>query len=461
MHNFASSIAVNKRNTVLAVGLPDYDNGKVNVYNRSSESNNYILIAELVPLSGAAMDKERFGASVDVSEDGKYIYVGSPHASKVKTRYQDQFITTTDYLKNDIVKYDNSLWKASVGIQGAEASIDFQSFASVTQIRIALGLTDQTDDAPVVLASGNYPFTNTATDHVIVRGPFNQYEGSKVGDTISLKWNQRSNAYQSKNSIQDVAPFNGIYNPIVGTDFITGEHQILYKVDAVLYVDAATNVPIAGDTVETTGAIGTVAYKYNEQARVAIYMKDVNGTFPTSGSLFLTNGDFVGEYEKKLHNDASDYSSQWGGYWVIDVGQSYNTGPSESSLGDSGRGLIYEDFTPSGQTNQNRRYFNVLDVDDDSTANSENTLGSYIRTLTNQGAPGAGGVTDPILSDLYVVKAPKTLTDNTNAGDKIYFYVDQLPRWSDNTYKNITDIGLTTAITNREQTVYGVWDGYI
>ena len=123
--------------------------------------------------------------------------------------------------------------------------------------------------------------------------------------------------------------------------------------------------------------------------------------------------------------------------------------------------MIYEDFTPSGQTNQNRRYFNVLDVDDDSTVNSENTLGSYIRTLTNQGAPGAGGVTDPILSDLYVVKAPKTLTDNTNAGDKINFYVDQLPRWSDNTYKNITDIGLTTAITNREQTVYDVWDGYI
>ena len=463
LHNFASSIAVNKRNTVLAVGLPDYDNGKVNVYNRSSESNNFILIAELVPLSGAAMDKERFGASVDVSEDGKYIYVGSPHASKVKTRFQDEFIETLDYLKNDIVKYDNSLWRAGVGIQGAEASINFQSFASVTQIRIALGLIDEIDDAPVVLASGNYPFTNTATDHVIVRAPFNQYEGSKVGDTFTLKWNQRSNAYQNKNSIQDVAPFNGIYNPIVGTDFITGDHQILYKVDAVLYVDAATNVPIAGDTLETTGAVGTVAYKYNEQARVAIYMKDVNGTFPTAGSLFLTNGDFVGEYEKKLHNDitGSDYSSQWGGYWVIDVGLAYNTGPTETSLGDSGKGLIYQDFTPSGQTNQNRRYFNVLDIDDDSTVNSENTIGSYIRTLSTQGAPGAGGVTSPIYSDLYVMKAPKALTDNINAGDKINVYVDQLLRWSDNSYKDITDTGLTTAITNKEQTITDVWDGYI
>ena len=461
LHNFASSIAVNKRNTVIAVGLPDFGNGMVNVYNRASESNNYILIAELVPLAGAAMDNERFGASVDVSEDGRYIYVGSPHASKVKTRYQDDFITTIDYLKNDIVKYQDSLWKASAGIQGAEASINFQSFASVTQIRQSLGLLEETDDAPTVLASGNYPFTNTLTDHLIVRGPAKQYEGSKIGDTISLKWNQRSNAYQNKSAIEDVVPFNSIFNPIVTSDFITGEHQIIHKVDAVLYVDAATNVPVVNDVLETAGATGTVAYVYAEVARVTIYMKDVNGTFPGTGSLFLTNGDFVGEYEKKLESDGADYTAEWGGYWVINVDQAYVTGPTESTNVDSSKGLIYEDFTPLGQTNQARRYFNVLDVDDDSTVNSENTIGSYIRTLSNQGAPGAEGVTDPILSDLYIMKAPKAFTDTVSAGQKINLYVDQLQRWSDNSYVNLNDIGLTTAITNKEQTVYDVWDGYI
>ena len=74
----------NKRNTVIAVGLPDFGNGMVNVYNRASESNNYILIAELVSLAGAALDNERFGASVDVSEDGRYIYVGSLIQSKTQ-----------------------------------------------------------------------------------------------------------------------------------------------------------------------------------------------------------------------------------------------------------------------------------------------------------------------------------------------------------------------------------------
>ena len=73
----------------------------------------------------------------------------------LETKGLDEKNIQIELLKNDIVKYDNSLWRAGVGIQGAEASINFQSFASVTQIRIALGLIDDIDDAPVVLASGN------------------------------------------------------------------------------------------------------------------------------------------------------------------------------------------------------------------------------------------------------------------------------------------------------------------
>ena len=109
----------------------------------------------------------------------------------------------------------------------------------------------------------------------------------------------------------------------------------------------------------------------------------------------------------------------------------------------------------------NRRYFNSLDVDDDSTTNSENSIGSYIRTLNTQGAPGAGNVTAPIFDSRYIVKAPKALTDNISVNDKINFYINQLPRWSDNSYQDITTIGLTTAITNKEQTVVDIWDGYV
>ena len=47
-------------------------------------------------------------------------------------------------------------------------------------------------------------------------------------------------------------------------------------------------------------------------------MKDVNG-IPGTGSLFLTNGDSPGEYEKKLESDGADYTAEWGGYWVINV----------------------------------------------------------------------------------------------------------------------------------------------
>ena len=75
-------------------------------------------------------------------------------------------------------------------------------------------------------------------------------------------------------------------------------------------------------------------------------MKDVNGTFPTSGSLFFDNGDFVGEFVKSLHSDDADYSAQWGGYWVIDSVVAYTTGQTASANIDPGRGLVYEDFTP-------------------------------------------------------------------------------------------------------------------
>ena len=69
------------------------------------------------------------------------------------------------------------------------------------------------------------------------------------------------------------------------------------------------------------------------------------------------------------------------------------------------KGLIYEDFTPLGQTTQARRYFNVLDVDDDSTVNSENTIGSYIELYQTQVFQEQKVLQIPILSDPYIMKA--------------------------------------------------------
>ena len=62
------------------------------------------------------LDGERFGASVYVSEDGKYIYVGSKH---LQNKISKMTIFTQDYLKNDIVKYDNAIWQLR-GIEGEE-----------------------------------------------------------------------------------------------------------------------------------------------------------------------------------------------------------------------------------------------------------------------------------------------------------------------------------------------------
>jgi len=515
LEHFASAISVNTRNTTLAIGIPDRGNGKVLVYTRPSETSNWLLTSELDPLVNASADGERFGASVEVSEDGSYIYVGSPNASNVKTQFKDDYVNTTDYLKNDIVKHEDRLWQALLGIEGAEAAIQFDSFASVTQIRAALGLTVKTSEAPIVLATGNYPFTNTSTNQLIVRAPKDMYDGSKVTDIVSLKWNQRTYANQQKRILEDLAPFNSNYSELSST-FITGEHTILYKIDSVIYVDASTNIPNVDDIVETNGAKGTVAYKYVNGAQVTLYMKDVNGTFPSSGSAFFDTGDFIGEFVKSLDTDTEDYSEEWGGFWVIETDNSYTTGLTAGLLTDSGKGLIYEDFTPSGSTNENRAYYNSLDYDDDSSVNSQNSIGSYIRTLSTVGAPGALGVTTPILSDLYVVKGAKALTDTLAKDDTINLFVDQSEKffdlvWTNNrsytvgtivkvgeilykclrdhtsaedalfaneiidndtaernwevyadpSFIDIRDLSITTATTNKAQTVYDIWDGYI
>ena len=63
-----------------------------------------------------------------------------------------------------------------------------------------------------------------------------------------------------------------------------------------------------GDVIETSGALVQLHMCLVLVPQVTLYMKDVNGTFPTSGSLFFDNGDFVGEFVKSLHSDDADYS---------------------------------------------------------------------------------------------------------------------------------------------------------
>ena len=463
--SFSEAMGIDDRNTTLVVGAPDEGDGRVYVYNRPTDKLNFVQTQIIEPFK-LGDDLERFGAAVAVSPDGAYVIVGSPNASNVKTKYQGVFVNATDYGKGSIVSKDQQLWKALVDIEGEEANIQFSSFDSVTNIVDNLDIeVSQTEDIPM-LVTGNYainPLTNLLafasqpTTHLLVRAPLEQFDGSGVGDSIRLAWNQTTYSNQDLPALASRSPFNGSF-PNIDAAFIEQLHVIQKKIDIVLYINSATNVPAVGDILKTQTAQGTVDYVYEIAAELIIYLKDTNGTFSDIDSLFRDDGDFIGEYIKQGPDDSVDTSAELGGYWFINTPSYVPTVSTENR--DQGRGLVFYDVIPSGTTNPNRYFYNSLDYKT-AIISSQNTYNAYIRKLSYQGLPGAYGSNDPFISNLYVVRAPKDLSDRLSVGSTVNLFVNQLPQYGTGVIKDLTTIGLTQSYTNKQQTVYDIWDGYI
>ena len=466
-HNYGTSISADDRNATLLVGSPDNEDGKVYVYSRPSNSVNFVQSQVIEPF-GFADPGERFGASVALTPDGEYALIGSPNASNVKTKYDTdkEFVATRDYSKGSIVRKDGNLWQSVVDIQGQADSIVFDSFGSTTQAIETLSIeTDSSVQAPVLLVgnyaiddnTGLYAFPDRPVDHFLVRVPKEIYEGSGQNDEIKIGWNKRTYSNQSQSVLISREPFNGDY-PLLTGEFLEQTRSIQNKVDYILYINSATNVPSVNDTLQTSTGSGTVSYVFSDASETVIYLSNTNGSFNTEDSLFRSDGDFIGQYVKQAPVDDIDTEEVWGGYWMITLGSSY-TPTTLTNSSDEGKALVFYDVIPDS-TATGRYYFNSLDLQAGVTR-SQNTIGSLIQVLSYSGSPGEGGVTGDFLSDLYVVRTPKTITDSVSSGDEIDLYVNQLPRNGVGIVKDLQTINLSTTITNKKQTIYDVWDGYI
>ena len=513
--SFGTSMAIDDRNTTLLVGSPTQGNGTVYVYTRPTDSLNFVQtqIIEAVPgiadtysswapsvayiyetiiFNGsfyecitphnssvelgfesdkfikinAPADAQRFGAAVAISPDGAYIIVGSPNAANVKTKYiPGGFVAGTNYSKGAIVSNEEQLWKALVSIQGELAAIQFNSFNSVTQIIDALDIENNSTVSIPMLIAGNYAispitgllaFPTQTTNHMLVRAPLEQFDGSDVGNQIKLAWNQTTYSNQALAALASRSPFSGSFAAIDAA-FIEQTHTIQKKIDSILYVNASTNLPVLGDLLRTTTAFGTVDYLYINGNEVLIYLKDVNGTFNSSDSIFRNDGDFIGEYNKQGLDASVDTSAYLGGYWFIDTPSYTPTLTSENI--DQGRGLVFYNVI-TNVAHTDTVYYNSLDYKT-TIIDSQNTYNATIEKLSYQGLPGAYGAVTPFLSNLYVVRAPKVLSDSVTIGSNINLYVNQLAQYSTGIIRDITPIGLSTSITNKEQIIYDIWDGYI
>ena len=463
---YASAMAVNASNTVIAVGAPDDgDGGKVYIYRRGSSSRNW-LFSQVLEADENLATNQKFGSSLSLSPDGKYLLIGSPGATGVKSKYEGAYVESTDYTTDDIVSYQNNLWIALDDIEGSEPSIQFSSFDSTEQILLALGTNADPARTYSQLTIGNAPINNVSTDHLLIRAPKDMYEGTKVGDRVVFKWNSFSAAWVADTDYTTIpnSPFGAAYDPIDVFDgnLLGSPLAIAKKVDVSLYVNSFTSAPQTGDRVETATAFGTVNYVFEDNGQLVIYLENVNGTFAAADSLFLANGEFVGEFERTLPeaNLSSDHETYLGGYWKFDFTPNVTTQNTANRMFDEGNGLVIYDVLTEGEANSDRYYYNILDYR--SSANSsENTKASYIRTLSFEGFPGPGNVSGEFLSDKYVIRAPKPLTDTLSPGDTFDFYVPPTTRDDGSQPNDPSDTALSFADFNRELTVYALWDGYI
>ena len=450
-HNFASAFDVTANNRTMAVGSPEELDGRVHIYLRANESSDWSLDQTLTPAGDVFSSDDSlsgYGSTVSYSPDGEYLFVGSPTASNVRTRYKEDFNELVEYNKAEIVKYNESLWRANRQILPATGSQQYNTFASYTDF-----VDDDTVDSTLLtlLLTGNPGLENSTVEndsgrgHVLVRAPKNAYLGSTVGDTLHLAWNLYSKNNQTLDAYQ---PWNDEID-IKGAD-LTGEFIIQNKVEIILLINDYTILPVIGDFLETPTAAGTAVYVGDQGGSTVVYLSDTSGVFEEDGALFVNDDNFVGNYTIISANLTDDVL---GGFWLIET----NPYANGTNFYETGRGLVYVDLIRSEETRDKNEFFNAL--------TNTQTIGEYvgirqqasqILNLSYQGNPY--NVPGDYPAELLAFRTPNTSEFTAlSAGDSIKLEVQS----NENFPVDLTSFGFTETILNKSHEIFDLWDGFI
>jgi hypothetical protein len=197
--SFGESIANDSANTVVAVGSPLDGDGKVYIYERQQDGSTTFGTLQpkqvIEPIANYSTTPGKFGQAMSMSPDGEYLVVTAPNSSNVKTAYKDEFTFATDYKLGSIVQYNGNLYKSRRTVKGRTDNVVFGTFDSASRWRSELyKLHGAYDDIPLI-ALGDLPLIDVEIDHILVRAPLDAYEGSNIGDTLYLDWNELSLNY--------------------------------------------------------------------------------------------------------------------------------------------------------------------------------------------------------------------------------------------------------------------------
>tara|TARA_Y200000002_G_scaffold136879_1_gene112844 strand:+ start:13385 stop:28348 length:14964 start_codon:yes stop_codon:yes gene_type:complete len=438
--DFGSSVSVTSDNNLIAITAPKNLNGSVYIYGRPSDNAEFNQIQEIFEETVLYDSNGAFGTSTAISPDGKYLAIGSPKASNVKTAYKGDYTNTTTYSVNEIVLYSEQLWKAKRLVQ-ADALQFFSNHASNQQ--------SKGDDYNTISSSyptisymlrGNPSIASAPTDHILIRAEKEQFEGTKSGDTLTLKWNR-----YTTNTPSGIAPFNG--DTVLTESYINGDHEIIDKVEAIVKVISALATPEVGDEINTGNCKAIVQHRYiDNDNNLQIYLKNINGQLDAVGTI-TTAGITVGSYTRE-ENITDNYHAGW---WYINVGYTF-TG---SNIIESNANLVVQDITLQGEVQNTPTFSNILDTKQNENTASEPTKVSYFGVLSHV----QGGTSINLIDSRWVIRTPLSHGNSFQTGDKFRIYLNDL--YSNGTRQDPSDINLPyTYINDTEHTVADKWNGW-
>ena len=439
--DFGSDVAVNDSNTTIVVSAPKDLNGSVYVFTRPSSNTEYGYNQQIDSFIGLFDINGGFGSSVAITPDSKYIAIGSPNASNVKSRYKGDYSNTVQYSIGDIVLYNAQLWKSRKS-QDADAIQQFSNHSSNQQSKGDEYISaDQSYPEVEYIVRGNYTIPEESTDHILIRAETEQFEGTKPGDVLTLKWNRYTSS-----ATAGIDPFNS--DPVLTESFLNGDHTIVHKVEAICHVQSALAIPDAGSEITTDTARATVVYRYvNDENQMTVYISDINGDFEDGGSIYQ-NGVLVGDYERQL-KITDNYHAGW---WHINVGTTFTT----SELTETNANLVIRDIKLENEVRSNYPFTNILDVKQSSNPATP-TFASEFGVLSHQ----QGQTLVDILDSRWWFRTEASHWDAVNVGDETGFWLNDI-RVNGNLQDPEPVLGLSfDYLNNTKHTVVDKWDGWV
>jgi len=346
---YFNDISSDQRNVLLAVGYTG-DN-QVEVFSRATDTSNLVIEGNILEDTTVASNQS-FGSSVAVSPDQKYIAVGSPDATSIKTNLIGSWNPNTAYAVGDILKHNNRYWTAQRPILASSGPQSYNTYEPYPILKD--NLSDSTEAN--FLVAGNYPLTNTRANHFLIRATDVQFRAIPVGSTLHLHWNRFSVSHINPTLRRD--PFEGT---VTGLDYnwLTGAHVISDKVDMILNIPFALLSVAVGDILQTSTGEGEINYVYQNGNGFIVYLKNTTGQFAATGKIYNSANDEIGDYEYEIPDDTH---TSLGGYWMIST-NSISAGGVDfiDVIVDNSPGLIIKDVKQAGDLTAVESYYNVTE----------------------------------------------------------------------------------------------------